>query len=120
MIERLPDLPGHVVGLIAHGEITADDYREVLEPALTAEYDEGREPNVLFVLDEDFTGFSGGALWEDAKFGVGHLRGWQKIALVGDVDWITHAGNLFKHLVPGKLEVFALADRRAAEEWVTS
>ena len=120
MIERIPDLPNHVVGLVAHGKITAEDYRDVLEPALKSEYADGRKPQVLFVLDEDFTGFSGGALWEDFRFGIGHLTGWDRIALVGDVDWITHATNLFKGLVPGRLRVFPLAERDAAQQWITA
>lgn len=77
MIERIPDLPDHVVGLVAHGDITAEDYREVLEPALEADYAEGRKPHVLFVLDEDFTGFRADALWEDMRFGIRHLTGWR-------------------------------------------
>ena len=120
MIERITDLPPHVVGLVAHGEITADDYRDVLEPALQVEYADGRRPQVLFVLDSDFTGFSGGALWADFRFGIGHLTGWDRIALVGDVDWITHAANLFKGIVPGRLKVFPLRERAVAQEWLVT
>jgi len=32
----------------------------------------------------DFDGLTGGALWQDLKMGVEHLRGWKKIALVTD------------------------------------
>jgi len=120
MIERIPDLPAGVVGLVAHGRMTAEDYRDVLEPALQAQYDGGRKPAVLFVLDSDFTGLAPSALWEDFRFGITHLTGWSRIALVGDVDWITHAGNLFKGLFPGELKMFSLAERDAARAWITS
>ena len=36
MIEVIPDLPEGVVGVEAVGEVTADDYRNVLIPAAEA------------------------------------------------------------------------------------
>lgn len=36
MLTLIPDLPASVVGVEAHGKVTAEDYREVLIPAVEA------------------------------------------------------------------------------------
>jgi hypothetical protein len=36
MIERIEEMPARTVGLRASGKLSKEDYREVLEPALTS------------------------------------------------------------------------------------
>ena len=59
----------------------------------------------------DFKGMSGGALWQDLKVGVEHLRGWKRIAVVTDIEWVTHLTGLFGWMTPGETKVFALEQR---------
>ena len=59
MLTLIADLPDGVVGVDAHGKVTADDYEKVLIPAVEAAKREWRDRvGLLYVL------------------GLGHLRAW--------------------------------------------
>jgi hypothetical protein len=119
MIEVLTSLPPRVAGLVAHGELSAEDYRDGIRPAIEAAFGAGPPVRMLFVLDSDFEGFSGGAIWQDAKTGMSHPTGWERVAVVGDVSWVSHSVHVFGFLMPGEVRSFALAERDEAQAWIT-
>ena len=82
MLERIPDLPDSVVGIRASGEVTGDDYKNVLIPAVVAALQGGHKVRLLYVLGEDVKGFTAGAAWQDTKVGLGHYSSWEKVAVV--------------------------------------
>jgi len=116
MITRLGELPEGVIGFEASGKIAAEDYRDVVLPALEEAAKTG-DIRFLIVM-RDFDGMSGGALWQDLKVGVEHLRSWKRIALVTDIGWMTHATDLFGWMTPGETKTFPLAERDEAIHWV--
>jgi hypothetical protein len=119
-VEMIPALPDHVIGFVAKGEVTEADYTERIEPAIDDALQRHDKVRLLYVLGADFTGFSGGASWEDGKLGMKHLTRWEKIAFVSDKDWMRHAVNAIGYLVPGKVRVFDVAHEADASEWVTA
>ena len=118
MITLIPDMPMGTVGVRASGRITDEDYREVLVPAL-GEALQGGKVKLLYVLDEDFA-YSAGAAWEDTKLWARHLRGWEKVAVVSDADWLEHSIKAFGWLMPGDIRVFELDDVDDAKEWLAA
>jgi hypothetical protein len=60
---------------------------------------------------------SEGALWEDLKIGVPHLRGWKRVAVVTDIGWITHVTQMFGWMTPGDVKTFPLDGRADAIDW---
>lgn len=120
MIEMIPALPDNVVGIVAKGEVTKDDYVQRLVPAVEDALSRHDRIRLLYVLGADFTGFSGGAAWEDGKLGVGHIGRWERIAVVAREAWIRHAVNVFGYLSPGEVKVYDLADEADASAWITS
>lgn len=119
MIEVLPGMPEGVVAVEAVGEVSSDDYKETLIPAVESALESNERIRLLYILGERFDGISAGAAWEDTKLGLGHVRGWERMALVTDVDWIAHAIKAVGWAIPGELRVFPTAEREAAEAWVT-
>ena len=115
MIKDLTDLPPGVVGFEISGTVHADDYRDVVLPALQRAYasDEFR----FVIVIPEFGGITGGGLWQDLKVGVEHLHAWKRIALVTDIDWMRHVTTLFGWMTPGEVEVFPLAQREQAIAW---
>ncbi len=89
MIERIEEIPAGVVGFKVIKELTADDYRDQIEPAL-AEAAEAGDVRLLFEIDDGF-GMDAGAVIEDAKtglkLGLGHMKSWKRTAIVTDVEW---------------------------------
>lgn len=117
MLEAIAELPDGVVGFEAVGEIHADDYRDQLIPAIEAHDGPLR---LVYVLGDRFTGYSPGAAWQDAKLGLDHHGRWARAAIVSDVDWVRHLASTFGWMVPGKFQVFSLAERDVAIEWAAA
>ena len=109
-------MPSGVIGFQASGRLSAEDYRDIVLPALERAA-QGGDVRFMIVMRE-FDGMSGGALWQDLKLGVEHLRAWKRIALVTDIEWMRHLTGLFGWMTPGETRVFALADRDEALAWV--
>jgi hypothetical protein len=118
MIKELSDMPSGVIGFEVAGKIQAEDYRDVVLPAIERAAKAG-EVRFLLVIRE-FQGMSGGALWQDLKVGVEHLRAWKRIALVTDIEWMTHMTALFGWMTPGQVKTFPMADIDPAIQWVSS
>ena len=118
MIERITDLPDQVLGLKASGEVTADDYKQVLVPALEEKLGQHRKVRLLYVIGDGFTGYTGGAAWEDAKVGMKHLTAFERVAIVTDVDWIGNMVKAFGFVMPGEVRVFD-DDIGEARRWIS-
>ena len=73
MIELMSDLPERVLGVKVSGEVTAADYQTVLVPAIEGQLTKHKKVRLLYVIGDQFEGYTGGAAWEDAKVGMKHL-----------------------------------------------
>ena len=116
MIKELTGLPQGVIGFEIADRIRAEDYRDVVLPAVERAAANG-EVRFLIVIP-DFDGMSGGALWQDLKLGIEHIRAFKRIALVTDIGWIQHLTGLFGWMTPGETKTFSLAERDEATAWV--
>ncbi|BFV56288.1 STAS/SEC14 domain-containing protein [Kitasatospora sp. CMC57] len=119
MIEELTGLPEGVIGFEIGGKLSAADYRDVLIPELTQAAGEAGGIRCVLVVRE-FDAMTGGAVWEDLKLGVEHLRAWRRVALVTDLDWMTHLTTTFGWMIPGQSKTFPLAQRNDAVTWTAS
>jgi SpoIIAA-like len=119
VIELLSGLPDGVIGFEAVGEVSVDDYKQTLIPAVEAALEANGKVRLLYVLGERFEGLSAGAAWEDTKLGLEHLRGWERMAVVTDIDWIAHAIKAVGWMIPAEVRIFPTTDRKAAETWVS-
>jgi len=116
---RLMDgFPNDVIAIEAEGVITAQDYVDMLGPLAAEKRKRHDKLKMLIVLDEDFQSFSGGAMWEDTKFGLHYLTKLSKLALVTDIGWMRNAVKVFGPLMPAKVRVFHRQDLESASEWI--
>jgi hypothetical protein len=116
MLQPLDELPPGVIGFEAVGEVEADDYERVLDPAVDAAANDGRI-RLVYVLGDRFTGYSAGAAWQDTRLGLTHLKAWDRLALVSDLDWVEHLVGLFGWMVPGDVKLFGLNELPRAIDW---
>ncbi len=119
MIEVMIDLPDHVLGLRATDEVTAEDYKSVLVPALEEKLQRLTKVRLLYVMAEGFGGYTGGAAWEDAKLGMKHLNAFERVAVVTDVDWVEKLIKGFGFLIPGEVRVFEDDELDQARRWIS-
>ncbi len=115
MLRLLDDVPEGVIGFEASGMLHAEDYRDVIVPALERAAEAGDVRFVIVITD--FKGMTGSAVWEDLKVGFEHLRKWRRVALVTDISWMAHLTSLFGWMSPGETRVFPLAEREQAMTW---
>ena len=113
-------LPNDVLALDARGLIASVDYEKTLIPLVEKKLERHNKLKLLLVAGTYFDGFSEGAIWDDARFGMSHLTTFSKMALVTDVDWLRRSAKLFGILLPTELMVFNLADLNDAKEWIAA
>jgi hypothetical protein len=116
----LDDMPPDVIGLDARGLIGSTDYRLTLEPLVEEKLKQHEKLKMLLVAGPYFDGFSAGALWDDAKFGLTHLTTFSKLALVTDEDWLHHSIKLFGALMPTEVMVYPMKKLDEAKTWITT
>lgn len=119
MIEQLENLPAGALGFRARGQVTADDYERVIVPDIEAAFSLNRKLRLLYHAGEDFTGFDPGAMWDDAKLGLRHFSGWDRVALVTDVPWLRMTATAMGFAIPADFRLFGNAELEVARRWIS-
>jgi SpoIIAA-like len=119
MVEPIPNLPDSVLGFVATGTVTAHDYESVIMPAVEARFSRHKKVRFLYHLGEAFSGFDAAAMWDDMKIGLKHPMGWERMAVVADVEWVRAAVMIFALGIPGHVRVFRNHDLAEAIRWVS-
>lgn len=115
---KLDGYPDNVVAFRAEGMITRDDYNETLIPEVEKKIKVNGKVKLLYWCGEGFKGFTAGAIWDDARFGLIHLGDFLKIAVVSDYEWVRQSVKLFAPLVRAPVQVFHNADIEDANHWI--
>jgi hypothetical protein len=118
MINSVSGLPDGVAGFVAVGHVTRNDYDEVLIPTMETVLRGHPKVRCYYELGTEFSGIAPGAAWEDFKLAIQHIRQWERIAVVTDVEWIRIALAAFRFVMPGDLRVFSNNDAAAARAWI--
>jgi hypothetical protein len=118
VIRVLDGMPEGVLGFEASGKLTADDYTQVLAPALEAASAGPGKIRILVDFSGEFDGMEAGAVWQDLKTGVQNWNAWERIALVTDHKWMRDGLTMFSWAVPGEARAFPTNERDAAMQWL--
>ena len=118
MLKPIDLAADNALGFSASGEVTAEDYETVLIPAVKEILKREKKIRFLYHLGPEFTGFTAGAMWGDAKVGLRHMTAWERIALVTDVGWLRKSVSLISFALPGEIKLFANENLAAAIRWV--
>jgi SpoIIAA-like len=116
MLEKL-DGPDSVLVFEAVGKLLREDYEKVLEPAVRDMIARQGEVRFVYVLGNEYEGYSLGAGWEDVKTGLGDSSKWTRCAVVTNHEWIRHGVSMFGWMMPGQTKLFEPSDLEAAIAW---
>jgi len=119
MLQFIKDLPDHVVGIRAMGEVNKEDYEKVLIPRMEELVRRQGEIDYLLVLETDVQNFSAAAWFEDLKLGLKNFTKWRKIAIVTDQKSVIWFSDMFSHFIPGQARGFHLTELEHAINWVS-
>jgi hypothetical protein len=120
VIEAISDMPPGCLGFEAVGEVRAEDYRDVLLPAVDQAIADHGKVRLLYLLGSRFEKYTSGAAWEDTKLGLEHFTKWDRCAVVTDHEWMEHMMKGFGWMVPGKFRAFPTSELDAAKAWVAA
>jgi hypothetical protein len=123
VVERIEDMPAGTLGFRSDGELTDDDFRTHLAPALQEAVTAGNV-RLLLVTPPDFGGSDLKSLFDRARDhlepGLGHRNDWKRIALVTDSTWLHRSSRLWSRMVPVETKVFNVDDEPAARTWLAA
>lgn len=119
MMEIVGGMPENVLAVSASGKITKEDYEEVLIPLLEDKLEKHGKIRMLYQLAPGFSGFTPGAMVDDARVGIRHLTAFEKVAVVSDAEWMLAAARVFGFLIPCPVKTYRNEEFEAAKEWVS-
>jgi len=119
MITEIISLPENLIGFEAKGEVTADDFKNVVIPKVTAFIDRHDKINYMLVLNTDVSNFTTGAWLQDAWLGLKDLAKWNRAAIVSDNDTIKKITEVFTKVMPGEFKVFEHTRYNEAVLWAS-
>ncbi len=119
MIEEITDLPEGTLGFKISGDVTGDDYDNVLTPAIDKAIEEYDRIRLLAQVGPDFEGYSLDAIWDDTKLGLRHWNGFERVAVVTDVGWIQMGVKAMAFMMPCPVQLFAISELDDAKRWLS-
>lgn len=118
MIEIAETDGGDMLEIRASGRVTEHDYETVLIPAIERSLAGGGPVRLLYQVGPGFEGYSAGAIWADARLGMRHWRGFDRVAVVTDSDAIELAVTMFGFAMPCPVRTFELDEVEEARAWL--
>jgi len=116
--EILKDFPPDVLAVVAHGHLEREDYEKTLVPLAEKLIAQEGRINLYYEMATDFSGFSAGAAWSDARLGLVHMGDLARVAIVADAEWVRLGVRMFAPLMPAKVHLFHLSERAEARLWL--
>src|ERR1700686_2228107 len=102
MIQIVEGLPDNVVGIVAKGRVTNEDYKKILKPFMEKSLRRRDKARLYYEISSRFPG----AAWEDLRIAVEHVPQWERVAVVTDVGWVRHTVNALRFLIASDVRVF--------------
>lgn len=115
-MHTLFDAGSNTLGIKVGSKLTKQDYEEVI-PAIEQKLQEFGELNILIQLEE-FEGMEIGALWEDLKFDVKHRNDFNRLAIVGQREWMKWMTKLSKPFFDAEVKFFEPDQVQEAWQWL--
>ena len=123
MVERINDMPAGTLGFRSDGELTDDDFRTQLAPALQEAVATGAV-RLMLVTPPDFGSADLKSLFDrarnDLEPGLGHRSDWKRIAIVTDSSWLRRSSRIWSRMIPVEAKVFAVAEEDEARSWLAA
>lgn len=117
MLMKLEQSVLPVVGFVASGRLTDNDYKNFLIPEVKRALQEQASIRLLFVMD-DFHGWDLQAVWDDLIFGLEINSRVERIAMVGDREWEKWMARLVGPFTHGEVRYFDLKEQPRAWGWI--
>lgn len=117
MITIINDAPENVAAFNATGDVTKEDFENLVIPYVKNKVEQFDELNYLLYLDTDLSNFTMGAWLQDALLGIKNLSKWNRAAIVTDNEGVQNFTDIFSVLMPGEFKSFPKENLYNALYW---
>lgn len=117
MITTILDAPENVAAFNATGEVTKEDFENLVIPYVKKKVEQFDELNYLLYLDTDLSNFTAGAWIQDLLLGLKNLTKWNRTAIVTDKESVQNFTDIFSVLMPGEFKSFPKENLYNALYW---
>ncbi|AYN01790.1 STAS/SEC14 domain-containing protein [Chryseobacterium aahli] len=117
MITIINDAPENVAAFNATGDVTKEDFENLVIPYVKNKVEQFDELNYLLYLDTDLSNFTMGAWLQDALLGIKNLSKWNRAAIVTDKEGVQNFTDIFSVLMPGEFKSFPKENLYNALYW---
>jgi len=119
MLRTIENLPSHVTGIHAYGEVTEQQYITLIRNLLDEQVKKTGRINFILILETDIKNFASGMWCGNVRMGLKYFFRWKKIAILSDQRALTGYSDLFRYIIPGKFRNFRLREMSEALIWVS-
>jgi len=117
MISIINDAPENVAAFNATGEITREDFENLVIPHVKSKVEQFDELNYLLYLNTDLDNFTMGAWLQDALLGIKNITKWNRAAIVTDKEGVQNFTDIFSVLMPGEFKSYPKENLYNALYW---
>lgn len=117
MITIISEAPENVAAFSAMGNVTKEDFENLVFPHVQRKVDQYNELNYLLYLDTDLDKFTMGAWLQDALLGLKNLTLWNRAAIVTDKEGVQNFTDIFSVVMPGEFKSFPKGNLYNALYW---
>ncbi|ANF49576.1 hypothetical protein A0O34_02975 [Chryseobacterium glaciei] len=117
MITIIPEAPENVAAFSATGEVTKENFENLVIPHVKKKVEEFDELNYLLYLDTNLGNFTAGAWLQDMLLGLKNLTKWNRAAIVTDNESVQNFTDIFSVLMPGEFKSFPKENLYNALYW---
>src|SRR4051812_14940516 len=119
MIRLIDNAPNNIAAFKAIGEVTKEDYQNVVVPEVNRVIEQAGHINFLLYLDTDIENYTAGAWIQDALLGLKNIAKWNRAAIVTDSEKAITFTNGFSYFVPGEYKGFTKEQYDEAITWTS-
>jgi len=116
MIQVVEGLPDNIVGIVAKGRLTNDDWNRDIKPLIETSLK--RHDKIRFYYE--IGGRFPGAAWGNLRLGIENAPHWERVAVVTDVSWLRDTINALRFLMQAEVRVFSTSDACQGRAWISS
>lgn len=120
MIQIINEVPSNVAGFKASGEVTQEDYINIVEPHIKKLVERSGELNFLLQLDTELGNFTAGAWLRDVMVGLKNFTKWNRSVIVTDDETIIKFTDNFSMFAPGEFKGFRKSEFQEAVDWISA
>mgnify|MGYP002628421516 CR=1 FL=1 len=118
MIEVQPSGDRGMIEIRMTAPVSDSDYKEVLMPAIDTAIAGGDRLRLLAIIEAGVSDFTLGAMLQDARVGLKHWRGFDRVAVVTDNGALSRAIGAFSIFMPCPVATFRMSDAEDARRWL--